>query len=363
MSAPGAARTGSPCRPPPVRRPQPAVCLIYGPPVAAAMSDAAPTPIPMAPIPMSGPGAPAGQGGPADPRAAERLKRRLRIINQMKRIKHKLIVASGKGGVGKSTVASNLAASLAAAGHKVGILDMDLTGPNIPLMLGIQQGELVETADGLVPWKVTDNLVAVSMQFLLQDKDQAVIWRGPIKMQIIGQFLGDVAWGDLDYLVIDLPPGTSDEPLSVAQNIPDADGVILVTTPQEVAVGDVRKSAQFVQKLELPVLGVIENMSGLALKGKTAPGAEVTLDTGHGILTAKADRDGAFAVTVDVFKRGGGRAMAEKLNVPFLGAVPLDLAVMHGGDEGKPFALQAADTPAKQAFKAIVAKLTAGHGA
>src|SRR5688500_8222599 len=315
---------------------------------------AGPAPIP---IPMSGPGAPAGQGGPADPRAAERLKRRLRIINQMKRIKHKLIVASGKGGVGKSTVASNLAASLAAAGHKVGILDMDLTGPNIPLMLGIRQGELVETADGLVPWKVTDNLSCISMQFLLSDPDQAVIWRGPIKMQIIGQFLGDVAWGDLDYLVIDLPPGTSDEPLSVAQNIPDADGVILVTTPQEVAVGDVRKSAQFVQKLELPVLGVIENMSGLTLKGTTAPNAKVALDTGHEIVTAQADAGGRFTATVDVFKRGGGRAMAEKLGVPFLGAVPLDLAVMHGGDEGKPFALQSAETPAKRAFKEIVAKL------
>jgi len=296
-----------------------------------------------------------------DPRAAERLKRRLRIINNMKRIQHKLIVASGKGGVGKSTVATNLAASLAAAGHKVGILDMDLTGPNVPLMLGIRSGELKETAEGLVPQQVTPNLSCVSMQFLLQDPDQAVIWRGPIKMQIIGQFLGDVAWGDLDYLVIDLPPGTSDEPLSVAQNIPDADGVILVTTPQEVAVGDVRKSAQFVQKLELPVLGVIENMSGLALQGKTAPSTEVRLDTGHDVLVARSDTKGDFMVVVDVFKRGGGKAMAEKLGVPFLGSVPLDPNVMHGGDEGAPFALQGKDTPAARAFRDIVAKLTANH--
>src|SRR5262245_20371619 len=173
------------------------------------------------PIPMAGPGAPegSGQGGPVDPRAAERLKRRLRIINNMKRIKHKFIVASGKGGVGKSTVATNLAASLAAAGRKVGILDMDLTGPNVPKMLGVGSGELVEAAEGLVPAQVTPNLSCVSMQFLLSDPDQAVIWGGPIKMQIIQQFLGDVAWGELDYLVIDLPPGTSDEPLSVAQNI------------------------------------------------------------------------------------------------------------------------------------------------
>ena len=318
------------------------------------------------PLPLAGPGAPMGegQGGPADPRAAERLKRRLRIIQNMKRIKHKLIVASGKGGVGKSTVATNLAATLAAAGHKVGILDMDLTGPNVPLMLGVKAGAMIEGPNGLVPVQVTPNLSCISMQFLLSDPDQAVIWRGPIKMQIIGQFLGDVAWGDLDYLVIDLPPGTSDEPLSVAQNIPDADGVILVTTPQEVAVGDVRKSAHFVEKLQLPIVGVIENMSGMTLRGNVSPAkgaATVSLDTGHEKIVAPVDAQGDFSVVVDVFKRGGGKAMAEKLNVPFLGSVPLDVRIMHGGDEGKPFSLASQDTPTAQAFKAIVAKLTAGH--
>jgi Mrp family chromosome partitioning ATPase len=310
---------------------------------------------------MAGPGAPEGQGGPVDPRAAERLKRRLRIIGNMKRIKHKLIVASGKGGVGKSTVATNLACTLAASGHKVGILDMDLTGPNVPLMLGIDAGEMKEGPNGLEPVQVTPNLGCISMQFLLQERDQAVIWRGPIKMQIIGQFLGDVAWGDLDYLVIDLPPGTSDEPLSVAQNIPDADGVILVTTPQEVAVGDVRKSAGFVKKLELPILGVVENMSGLTLHGETTPNAVVTLDTGHDRHRATADGKGRFEVVVDVFKRGGGKAMAEALGVPFLGAVPLDVNIMHGGDEGKPFSLAQTDTPTAKAFRAIVDKLTLAH--
>jgi ATP-binding protein involved in chromosome partitioning len=316
---------------------------------------AEPAPVP---IPMAGPGAPQSQGGPVDPRAAERLKRRLRIINNMKRIRHKFIVASGKGGVGKSTVAVNLAASLAAAGNKVGILDMDLTGPNVPLMLGIQGGEMKENETGLVPVQVTETLSCVSMQFLLQEADQAVVWRGPIKMQIIGQFLGDVAWGELDYLVIDLPPGTSDEPLSVAQNIPDADGVILVTTPQEVAVGDVRKSAHFASRLELPVLGVVENMSGLVLRGKASPNTQVVLDTGHESLTAKTDASGSFTVTLDLFKRGGGKAMAESLGVPFLGAVPLDPSVMHAGDAGKPFALQSRDSPAREAFRAIVARLT-----
>jgi ATP-binding protein involved in chromosome partitioning len=324
------------------------------------MASTQPPPTPV-PIPMAGPGAPEGQGGPVDPRAAERLKRRLRIINNMKRIRHKLIVASGKGGVGKSTVATNLAAALAEAGHRVGILDMDLTGPNVPRMLGIAQGEMLENESGLVPVQVTPNLWCVSMQFLLQDPDQAVIWRGPIKMQVIGQFLGDVAWGDLDYLVVDLPPGTSDEPLSVAQNIPDADGVILVTTPQEVAVGDVRKSAHFVQRLDLPIVGVIENMSGLALRGRTAPGAAVTLDAGQGPLEAQADPEGRFTLVVDVFKRGGGQAMAEQLGVPFLGAVPLDLGVMEGGDQGRPFALAPGDGPAKRAFRDIVARLAPGE--
>ncbi len=314
--------------------------------LAAAMSPDSPQPIPMA-----------GPGQAQDPRAQERLQRRLRIIQNMKQIKHKLIVASGKGGVGKSTVAVNLAASLAAAGHTVGILDMDLTGPNVPKMLGIEGGGVNEQDGGLVPVKVNDKLSVMSMQFLLQDPDQAVVWRGPIKMQIIGQFLGDVVWGAMDYLIIDLPPGTSDEPLSVAQNIPDADGVILVTTPQEVALGDVRKSAQFVKKLELPLLGVVENMSGMAVEGHTSPNVPVTLAYGGHAVQTTSDGEGNFHLVMDIFKRGGGQAMAEKLGVPFLGAVPLDPRVMDGGDSGKPFSLEQTGNATQDAFKAIVAHL------
>ncbi|MGB0652852.1 MAG: Mrp/NBP35 family ATP-binding protein [Thermoplasmatota archaeon] len=323
------------------------------------MSDApkTPTPLPMSGAPAPGQPGVGGAGGPVDPRAAERLKRRMRIIQKMKGIKHKFIVASGKGGVGKSTVATNLAASLAAQGHKVGLLDMDLTGPNVPKMLGIEDGELVQDENGLKPVEVTENLKVISMQFLLPDPDSPVIWRGPIKMQIIGQFLGDVNWGELDYLIVDLPPGSSDEPLSVAQNIPDADGVVLVTTPQDVAVGDVRKSVRFVQRLELPVLGVIENMSGLRLTGRTEPGTTVELDTGAQQVQATAGDDGSFTVELDLFKRGGGRAMAEAMETAFLGEVPLDLAVLAGGDAGKPFILQEGDSPAKAAFDAIVATL------
>ncbi len=307
------------------------------------------------PIPMAG----APQGGPTDPRAAERLKRRLRIIENMKRIKHKYIVASGKGGVGKSTVACNLAASLAASGHKVGLLDMDLTGPNIPTMLGIRDAEVREVDGALQPVKVTDNLSVISMQFLLPSADEAIVWRGPIKMQIIGQFLGDVAWGELDYLIIDLPPGSSDEPLSVAQNIPDADGMILVTTPQEVAVGDVRKSVGFAKKLEMPILGVIENMSGLTVRGKTTPGAEVSLDTGADTLTATADADGAFTMVIPVFEAGGGQRMAEQLGLPFLGAVPLDPSVNRKADRGEPFVLDEAEGATRSAFQAIISALGA----
>lgn len=314
-------------------------------------------------IPMSGnrPQAHPDQTGTVDSRAADRLQRRVRIINNMKRIKHKFIVASGKGGVGKSTVAANLAASLANQGHTVGLLDMDLTGPNIPTMFGMQGAGIQENEDGFlapVPVPGHENLSVVSMQFLLQEADQAVVWRGPIKMQVIGQFLGDVAWGDMDYLVVDLPPGSSDEPLSVAQNIPDADGMILVTTPQEVAVGDVRKSVHFAKKLEMPVLGVIENMSGLHITGTTTPGATVELNAGIRAVQATADDDGRFEAVIDVFEQGGGEAMAAKFDLPFLGRIPLDPRVGAAGDSGAPFVFSNDATPTKAAFDGIVAALT-----
>lgn len=306
-------------------------------------------------IPMAGQSG--GAGGPVDPRAADRLKRRLRIIENMKKIRHKFIVASGKGGVGKSTVATNLAAALAAKGHKVGLLDMDLTGPNVPTMLGIRDAGIQESEGGLEPVPVNDNLRVVSMQFLLPSPDEAVVWRGPIKMGVIGQFLGDVNWGEMDYLIVDLPPGSSDEPLSVAQNIPDADGMILVTTPQEVAVGDVRKSVNFAKKLEMPVLGVIENMSGLRIQGRASPGATVELDTGVQQIQATAGDDGTFEAVIDVFEQGGGERMAASMDVPFLGRVPLDLAVNRAGDAGVPFLSGDVAGPTREAFDAIIAKL------
>ncbi|MHA1555630.1 MAG: Mrp/NBP35 family ATP-binding protein [Candidatus Heimdallarchaeota archaeon] len=182
----------------------------------------------------------------------------------LKDIKHVLIVASGKGGVGKTTIAVNLATALSQKGHKVGILDADITGPNVPKMVGLegQRPDYNEELKKIIPVESPQGVKVISMEFLLEDNTDAIIWRGPLKMGAINQFLGDVKWDALDFLIIDLPPGTSDEPLSIAQMIPEADGVIIVTTPQEVALLDVKKSINFVKKVGLKVIGIVENMSG-----------------------------------------------------------------------------------------------------
>jgi Mrp family chromosome partitioning ATPase len=173
-------------------------------------------------------------------------------------IKHKILVLSGKGGVGKSTVAANLAISLTLAGKKVGLLDVDIHGPSIPKLLNLEDRTPQIVDESIIPIELGDNLKVMSLGFLLRGRDDAIIWRGPMKMGAIKQFLQDVEWGNLDYLVIDLPPGTGDEPLSVCQLIDNPDGAIVVTTPQEVALADVRKSIHFCQSLQLPVLGVVK---------------------------------------------------------------------------------------------------------
>ncbi|MEN6537762.1 MAG: Mrp/NBP35 family ATP-binding protein, partial [Bryobacteraceae bacterium] len=179
----------------------------------------------------------------------------------LRRIKHKIVVLSGKGGVGKSTVAVNLAVSLGLAGNKVGILDVDIHGPSVPKMLHLEDHRLESNGQKLIPAEV-GNIKAISIGFLLQGADDAVIWRGPRKAGLIKQFVEEVNWGDLYYLIVDCPPGTGDEPLSVIQALGNTDGAVVVTTPQDVALVDVRKSISFCQQLGLPVLGVIENMSG-----------------------------------------------------------------------------------------------------
>lgn len=258
------------------------------------------------------------------------MQERMQMARAMAKIKHKIVVMSGKGGVGKTTVAVNLAVAFA-KGARVGIVDADVTGPDVPKILGIEDRTVVPGESGLEPAVGVLDTKAVSMALVLGDRDTPVIWRGPLKIKALKQMLVDVNWGELDYLVIDLPPGTSDEPLSIAQEIPDADGAIVVTTPQDVALLDVRKSIAFGHAVNLRVLGIVENMSGMECPhcGKS----------------------------IDVFKKGGGEAAAKELGIPFLGRIPLDPRIVVGGDEGKPFVLEHPESPAALAFEKVVARL------
>lgn len=251
----------------------------------------------------------------------------IKISITLSRIKNRVLVFSGKGGVGKSTVAANLAMAFSNKGMKVGLLDVDIHGPNLPKMLGVEDKRLDVSGAGIKPVQVRKNLKLVSMSFLLQDPDLPVIWRGPMKMKAIQQFLGDVRWDDLDWLVIDSPPGTGDEPLSVAQLIP-ATGAVVVTTPQEVSLLDSRKAVAFAQKLNLNILGIVENMSGM-----TCPHC---------------------GKTVNIFKEGGGQKAAQELGVPFLGKIPLDPQIVSLGDEGKAFIDTQPDSEASKAFMEVV---------
>ena len=263
--------------------------------------------------------------------------RQAKVNDAMSKVRHKIAVMSGKGGVGKSTVAANLSVSLQVKGQRVGLLDADIHGPTIPKMLGIEDVKLGVMEGGIAPAMVSSGLKVVSMGFLLQDRDTPVIWRGPMKMGAISQFLGEVAWGELDFLVVDLPPGTGDEPLSIAQLIPAMDGSLVVTTPQEVALTSVRKCINFSKTLGIPVLGIIENMSGFICPhcGKK----------------------------IDVFGSGGGEAAAKELSVPFLGRIPLEPEIVRSGESGTPFVMNEEKSPSVVAdFDSIVSKLAEGMG-
>ncbi|MFP4083609.1 MAG: P-loop NTPase [Desulfonatronovibrio sp.] len=248
------------------------------------------------------------------------------INSTLGRIKYKIFVMSGKGGVGKSSVAVNLAAALAVKGKKVGLMDVDIHGPSVPHLLGIKGLLDVDRGKIVKPKKYNDNLSVVSMESLLQDPDQAVLWRGPMKTSAIRQFVSDVDWGDLDYLIIDSPPGTGDEPMTVLKTIPDALCVV-VTTPQEISLADVRKAINFLQYAKANILGIVENMSGLICPHCSGK--------------------------VDLFKKGGGKELAEKYGLSFLGAVPLDPASVVAGDLGKPVVLIDEPSPAKDALKKL----------
>jgi ATP-binding protein involved in chromosome partitioning len=254
------------------------------------------------------------------------------LESRLCRIRHKVVVLSGKGGVGKSTVAVNIAVALLMAGKRVGLLDVDIHGPSIPTMLGLEGETLQGGADGLLPIDA-EGIKVMSIGFLLPDPDQAVIWRGPLKMGAIKQFLKDVAWGDLDYLIIDSPPGTGDEPLSICQLIGNLDGMVVVTTPQKVAGVDVRKSITFCHQLGVPVLGVVENMSGFA-----------------------CPKCGEISA---VFSSGGGKRIATDMNVPFLGSIPIDPVITESCDNGRPFVRHNATSSTAKIMRKIIRPLLA----
>ena len=292
--------------------------------------------------------------------AYSQMRRKLRMTRLAEDIGHKIMILSGKGGVGKSTVATGLALSLAKQGKKVGILDIDITGPNIPKMLGIEDIELHVEDNQIHPADGPSGLKVMSMAFLLEDPDKPIIWRGPIKLGAIQQFIGDVAWGKLDALIIDFPPGTSDEPLTVAQYLPNIDGMVIVTTPQDVALLDSRKSINFSKTVKIPVLGVVENMSGYTLRGKAEPNSDVSVVGPRGLpLEATADDAGDWSVTLNLFKQGGGEATAKEFEVPFLGSLPFDPGVVHGGDDGVHRIVAEPEGETAQAFDVIVENILA----
>lgn len=219
----------------------------------------------------------------------------------MNKIKNKLLIMSGKGGVGKTTIAVNLAYSLSQKGYKVGLLDVDIHGPNVPKMLNLENRKLMIKENKTLPLKVNDNLFVMSIAFLLERKEEAVIWRGPMKHKLIKEFIEKVDWGELDYLIIDFPPGTGDEAISISQLLSNITGSIIVSTPQQVALLDVIKSINFSRQVKIPVIGLIENMAG------------------------------------DIFGKGAVEVLAKRENINFLGSLTLDKKIIKSSDEGKPF--------------------------
>ncbi len=257
-----------------------------------------------------------------------------RAIAKMASIEHKILVMSGKGGVGKTTVAVNLAYAFAARGFNVGIVDTDIHGPNVALMTGVE-GFKAQGEDGVIePIEAAANVKVMSISAFLPGPDSPVVWRGPMKAGVIAQFLADGNWDGIDLIVVDCPPGTGDEPLSVAQLIPDADGVVIVTQPQDVSLLDSRKCVNFVRMLKLPLLGIVENMSGL-------------------ICPHCGER-------IDLFSCGGGERAAREMGVPFLGAIPITTRMVAAGDSGKPLVEYHRDDPAAAVLNDIASAVEAG---
>ena len=263
----------------------------------------------------------------------EKARQADQIKQRMSKIKHKIAIISGKGGVGKSLVTVNLATGLARNGRKgkIAILDADLTGPCIPKMMGLKGRKLDLGPGGIQPSLGPEDIGVVSMDFLLPSDDAPVIWRGPLKMGAIRQFLEEVAWGDMDYLLVDLPPGTGDESLSILQLLPEMDGVVIVTIPSEVSQAVVKKTVTFARKMNVPILGIVENMSGMPCP--------------H------------CGEIIEVFSRGGGAKVSDEMDVELLGSIPLDPQVAADSDEGIPFIVKHPDSPAAREFTQIIKKI------
>jgi ATP-binding protein involved in chromosome partitioning len=255
------------------------------------------------------------------------------LNTRMKKIKHKIAVISGKGGVGKSVIAVNLAVAFAMQdlNIRVGLLDADIHGPCVPKMLGMEGQKLRAGPVGAFPALGPCGVNVVSMAFLLEGKEIPVIWRGPLKMRAIRQFLEEIVWGELDYLLIDLPPGTGDEPLSVLKLLPDMDGVVIVTIPSEVSQTVVGKAITFSRQLKVPVIGIVENMSGFVCP--------------------------ECGTEAHIFRTGGGEKFSKEFFVPFLGTIPLDPRICEASDLGHPFIKEYPDSPASKAFNKIVEKI------
>ena len=252
---------------------------------------------------------------------------------RMKNVKHTVAVISGKGGVGKSTVTVNLAAAFAKEGRQIGVLDADIHGPSVPRLLGLAGQQVKVGPPGAFPVTGPLGMKVISIDFFLPEEQTPTIWRGPLKMTAIRQFLSDVVWGKLDVLFIDLPPGTGDEPLSIAQLLPNIDGVVIVTMPSELSRAVVKKAISFARRVGMPIIGVVENMSGY-------------------VCPTCGDK-------IDIFQSGGGKKMAEETGVPFLGSIPIDPKVGADSDKGKPFVIEHADSPAAKAFTEIVNEVEA----
>ena len=263
----------------------------------------------------------------------ERLEQDKLLKKRMANVKNKIIVMSGKGGVGKTTMAVNLAYELSTHGYNTGILDVDIHGPNIAKMLGVEGKRLYGSESGIEPFPISSNLKAVSIAMLMENNDRPIVWRGPLKMATIKQFLSEVNWGKLDYLIVDSPPGTGDEPLSVCQLIPDISGAIIVTTSQDVAILDSRKSILFAKELGVNVIGVIENMSGF--------------------LCPHCRKE------IDLFGEDGGKKAALELKVPFLGKIPIEPETVKSSDLGMPFIHFEKENITAQKMRNIVEKITA----